>query len=181
MIHNLERMAQQTYGGFYDAFVAKLDSTLTNSSFQSTYLGGSGDDRAFAIAISSTGDVYVAGYTYSPDFPNTSGGAQQTKSGSSDAFVAKLDSTLTNSSFQSTYLGGSGDDRAYAIAIDSSGRCLCGGIYPFHQLSSPHLAVRYDTQCGTDGTCNGSANDVFVSKLSKLKSSSLPQPSWGKW
>jgi len=98
--------AQASFGGgLRDAFVVKLDSTLTNSSFQSTYLGGTEDDEAYALAIASSGEVYVAGRTRSTDFPNTTGGAQQTRGGSSDAFVVKLDSTLTNSSFQSTFLG----------------------------------------------------------------------------
>jgi hypothetical protein len=126
--------AQGSKGGS-DAFVARLNSNLTSIS-QSTYLGGSGSDSATALAISSTGDVYVAGVTFSTDFPNTTGGAQESKSGiySWDAFVAKLNSSLTQI-LQSTYLGGSGDDRAYALAISHNGRCLCGGMDLFRQLS----------------------------------------------
>jgi len=75
---------------------------------QATYLGGSDDDGAFALAIHpSTGEVYVAGSTDSVDFPHTDSGAQASKGDFSDAFVARLNATLT-SNLQSTYLGGGG-------------------------------------------------------------------------
>jgi hypothetical protein len=89
--------AQPGYGGgWWDAFVARLNATLT-ANLQSTYLGGSGYgvEGAFALAIrASTGDVYVAGHTSSTDFPKTSGGAQARYGGSSDAFVARLSGDL---------------------------------------------------------------------------------------
>jgi hypothetical protein len=120
--------AQGSKGGKSDAFVAKLNSNLTSIS-QSTYLGGSGSDSATALAISSTGDVYVAGVTFSTNFPNTTGGVQESKSGiySWDAFVAKLNSSLTQI-LQSTYLGGRYDDRAYALAISSTGDVYVAGV-----------------------------------------------------
>jgi hypothetical protein len=109
--------AQTSYGGGrYDAFVARLNSGLTQI-LQSTYLGGSGDDDAYALAIHpTTGEVYVAGDTNSTNFPRTSGGAQASKGGRSDAFVARLNSGLTQI-LQSTYLGGSSGDYARALAI----------------------------------------------------------------
>jgi hypothetical protein len=88
-----------------DAFVARLNSSLTQI-IQSTYLGGSDEDTTYALAIHpSTGEVYVAGVTYSTDFPNTTGGAQANYGGLRDGFVARLDSSLTQI-LQSTYLGG---------------------------------------------------------------------------
>jgi hypothetical protein len=95
--------AQASNGGFWDAFVARLNAGLT-SNLQSTYLGGSGFDDAFALAIAGSGDVYVAGRTSSTNFPNTSGGAQASNGGFSDAFVARLNASLTSNP-QSTYLG----------------------------------------------------------------------------
>ncbi len=87
--------AQRRYGGGYsDAFVAKFNSDLTQI-LQATYLGGGKWDKAYALAIHpKTGEVYVAGYTGSTDFPNTSGGAQASKSGTADAFVARLTADL---------------------------------------------------------------------------------------
>jgi len=146
--------AQESRGGIWDAFVARLDSTLTNSSFQSTYLGGSGSDLAFALAISSDGYVYVAGRTESNDFLGTTGGAQRTSGGGGDAFVVKLDSTLTNSSFQSTYLGGSGSDYARALAISST-----GDVYVVGETFSTDFP-------GTSGRASSrSDQDAFVAKL----------------
>jgi len=97
---------------------------------QATYLGGSDDDDAFALAIHpSTGEVYVAGSTDSADFPHTDSGAQASKDDFSDAFVARLNATLT-SNLQSTYLGGSGGDSAFALAIAGSGDVyVAGGTY----------------------------------------------------
>jgi len=78
--------------------VAKLNPNLTRI-LQSTYLGGGDDDGTLAIAIHpTTGDVYVAGKTHSPDFPKTAGGARENKSGGSDAFVARLSSGLNQES-----------------------------------------------------------------------------------
>ena len=62
--------------GTFDAFVARLDATLTTLN-QTTYLGGSGEDAGYALAIHPTsGEVFVAGTTSSADFPGTAGGAQ---------------------------------------------------------------------------------------------------------
>jgi hypothetical protein len=82
--------AQAANGGAFDAFVARLSSTLTTLT-QATYLGGGGNDQALALAIHPTsGDVYVAGDTGSTDFPGTAGGAQAANGGVDDAFVARL-------------------------------------------------------------------------------------------
>ena len=108
--------AQTSFGGavLTNVFVARLNSALT-SLMQSTFLGGdpapghfTGYNNARGLAIHpTTGDVYVAGETYSPTFPGTTGGAQgpqATLSGEAqDGFVARFNSALT-SLLQSTYL-----------------------------------------------------------------------------
>lgn len=100
-----------------DAFVAVLSPDLS-SLIQATYLGGTDIDDAHALAIGSAGTVYVAGRTLSADFPGTTGGAQPVPQGSSyDAFVAELSPDLTTLD-QSTYLGGSSVDEAYALTLD---------------------------------------------------------------
>ena len=72
---------------------------------QSTYLGGNGSDMPYSMVVSG-GNVYVAGYTYSTNFPGTSGGAQPAfGGGSADAFVSLLSADLKQL-VQSTYLGG---------------------------------------------------------------------------
>ena len=57
---------------------------------QATYLGGTSGDYAFSLAIGNTEEIYVAGYTYSTDFPGTMGGAQDANTGGKDAFVVRL-------------------------------------------------------------------------------------------
>ena len=83
----------------------------------STYLGGSGWDEGQSIAVDSSGNAYVTGYTRSTNFP-TNNAYQGTYGGSGDAFVAKLSAT-GNSLVYSTYLGGSGGDEGFGIAVDS--------------------------------------------------------------
>lgn len=114
-------------GGFADAFVARLNAALTTI-LQSTYLGGTDYDGATALAIHpSTGDVYLAGFTFSADFPNTTGGAQPASGGGGDAFVARLNATLTQN-LQSSYLGGSADDVAGDLTIHpGTGEVFVGG------------------------------------------------------
>ncbi len=88
--------------GSSDAFVAKYDAS--GNLVWSTYLGGSQDEGGNAIAVDSSGNVYVAGETSSSDFPTTAGAIQTQFHGSSDAFVVKFSpsGTLT----YSTFLGG---------------------------------------------------------------------------
>jgi hypothetical protein len=136
-----------------DAFVARLNSSLTQI-LQSTYLGGNVADEAKALAIHpTTGEVYVAGYTSSTNFPNTSGGAQATHGGGShDAFVARLNKELTQI-LQSTYLGGRYSDSAHAIAIHPT----TGEVYVAGYTNSDNFPGT-SSRSRTDG-------DVFVARL----------------
>jgi carboxypeptidase family protein len=101
-----------------DGFVAQLTSDLTTP-LQATYLGGNSLDIAWAIAANVNAGVYVAGETYSANFPGTAGHFQPLKNGPSDGFVAHL-STNLQSLLQSSYLGGPATDRAQAIALGDS-------------------------------------------------------------
>jgi hypothetical protein len=154
--------AQTSYGGGRsDAFVARLNSSLTQI-LQSTYLGGSGDDDARAIAIHpTTGDVYVAGWTLSTDFPRTSGGAQASyRGGLTDAFVARLNSSLTQI-LQSTYLGGSSGDYARALAIHPT----TGEVYVAGYTNSTDFP---NTTGGAQASCSSCRilyPDAFVARL----------------
>jgi hypothetical protein len=150
--------AQASYGGGgTDAFVARLNAALTSNP-QSTYLGGSGYDEALALAIAGSGEVVVAGWTNSIDFPHTAGGAQaRFGGGASDAFVARLNAALTSNP-QSTYLGGSGSDWAQALAIAGSGEVYVAGIT--WSTNFPHTAG------GAQASYGGGPWDSFVARLS---------------
>jgi hypothetical protein len=159
---NLPRTAggvQKDYGGGeQDAFVARLNPNLTQI-LQSTYLGGSKEDKAIALAIHpTTGEVYVAGWTTSTDFPRTTGGAQGRYGGEpSDAFVARLNSNLTQI-LQSTYLGGNGADWAHALAIHPK----TGEVYVAGYTFSTDFPR---TSGGAQGRYGGGPQDAFVASL----------------
>jgi hypothetical protein len=149
--------AQASNNGGSDAFVAKLNPNLTKI-LQSTYLGGGDDDGALAIAIHpTTGDIYVAGRTLSFIFPGTAGGAQARKSTGSDAFVSRLNSSLTQL-LQSTYLGGGDDDEALTIAIHPT----TGDVYVAGKTLSPDFPK---TAGGARENKSG-GSDAFVARLS---------------
>jgi hypothetical protein len=150
--------AQKVYGGgSWDAFVVRLNSNLTQI-LQSTYLGGRNSDVVFALAVyPKTGDVYVAGYTLSTNFPNTSGGAQTGhRGGSEDAFVARLNKDLTKI-LQSTYLGGNNSDIAHALAIHPT----TGEVYVAGETESTNFP---EAARGAQKS-KGKKGDVFVARL----------------
>jgi hypothetical protein len=93
----------------------------------STYLGGTKGDGAGGVAVDSEGNAYIAGSTNSSNFPVTEGVYQAKNiSNTSKAFITKLNPTGT-ALIYSTYLGGSGNDGAGPIALDSSGDVYVGG------------------------------------------------------
>lgn len=142
----------QTNPGGVDAFVAKL-APAGNSLVYVTYLGGSLEDRAFAIAATATGDAVITGLTYSTDWP-VSGAVQAQLNGYENAFVARLNAS--GSLVFSTYLGGSGSDCGNAIALDSLGSAYVAG-----SASSTNFPMRSPFQ-----STNRGGQDAFVSKLS---------------
>lgn len=143
-----------------DVFVTKLNPAGT-AIIYSTYLGGSGDDFGYGIALDSSRNVYVAGSTQSTDFPVTAGALKETHpSVDSDVFVAKLD-PAGSSLIYSTYLGGSGDDFGYGLDVDGSGNVFVAGLT--YSALFPTTPNAYDT------TYNGSG-DAFVARLNSTGS-----------
>ena len=119
----------------------------------STYLGGSGIDGATSVAIDGSGSAYVAGYTESTDFP-IAGALQGGNAGSVDAFVVKF-STDGKSLVYATFIGGSGDDRAFGVAVDSTGSPMVTGWTSSTNFPKVNAAQ----------TANGGGRDAFVLKL----------------
>jgi hypothetical protein len=150
--------AQSAYGsGLGDTFVTRFNATLTTR-LQSSYLGGTGGDGATALAIHpATGEVYVAGYTSSTDLPGAAGGAQSAKSSFDDVFVARFNAQLTTR-LQSSYLGGTGTDQAYALAIHPTS----GEVYVAGNTSSTDLPA----VAGGAQSAKSTGNDTFVSRFS---------------
>ncbi|MCP4582964.1 MAG: hypothetical protein GY839_15250, partial [candidate division Zixibacteria bacterium] len=106
-----------------DVFVAKL-SAAGDSLLYSTYLGGAVFEQGRVIALGNNGDIYVTGYTNSPDFP-TFNAYDYSHNGGNDAFVACL--TAAGGLSYCTYLGGSNPDYPYGMVIDSSGNAHIAG------------------------------------------------------
>jgi hypothetical protein len=108
-----------------DAFVAKLNPTGSAISYL-TFVGGpSGDDAANAITVDSSGNAVIAG-SAGPGVPMVSSIQSFFKGGTDDALIAKL-STSGAVSF-STYLGGSGDEEAFGVALGTDGAIYVTGF-----------------------------------------------------
>ncbi len=152
-----------------DVFVTKL--TPAGTLAYSTYYGGANDDASLAIAVDSTGSAYVAGFTTSPDFPLQSplqpkfgGAGSNSQITTGDAFVFKL-SPDGSKAIYSTFLGGSGDDVACGIAVDSAGNAYVGGS----TFSSNFPVMNaYQDSYGGQGSSSYfrmSSGDGFVAKI----------------
>ncbi len=116
---------REATGGLRDVYVAKFNPA---GKLQfSTYLGGSQQDTAKAIAVDQEGNAYVAGDTLSADFPTKNALRDRPfDAGLGDVFLAKL--SPSGELLFSTYWGGNGQDMAGAVAVDSSGAVhVCGG------------------------------------------------------
>jgi uncharacterized protein (TIGR03437 family) len=113
----------------FDAFLGKI-STDGKKLVYSTYLGGSSDDAANAIAVDSAGAAYIAGSTTSLDFPTVNAIQAVPGSSAGGSFVAKVDST-GGKLLYSTYLSGTGGwpftDAATSIAVDAQGSAWVAG------------------------------------------------------
>jgi hypothetical protein len=124
---------QTSLGGYYDAFVTKLNAA-GNALVYSTYLGGGNVDYGYGIAVDAAGSAYVTGSTVSNNFPTTPGAFRTSYVGSYDAFVTKLNAA-GSALVYSTYLGGSsavggynaGYDYGNGIAVDGTGNAYVTG------------------------------------------------------
>jgi len=144
--------ARNFNAGGDDVFIAKFNASGSGLVY-CTYLGGSGQDIAAAIAVDSTGAAYVAGSTTSSNFPLRS--ALQSKlAGARNAFAVKL-SPAGNTLVYSTYLGGSGSDAANGIAVDAAGNAYLTG--DTNSSNFPASGFQRDNRGG---------QDAFAAKIS---------------
>jgi hypothetical protein len=144
---------QGSLAGNQDVFVAKLNPS-GSALIYSTYIGGTADDYGYGLVIDTNGNAYVAGQTASAGFP-TMNPAKGSLSGALDAFLLKLNSSGSGLVY-STYLGGTGDEAAYAIALDSGDAAYVTGT----TSSSTNFAT-----VGAAQTTYGGNGDAFVAKL----------------
>jgi hypothetical protein len=136
-----------------------IDPTLVYS----TYLGGNNNDYGQAIAVDSSGNAYVAGYTTSTNFPTTTAAYQTNRPTNYNVvFVTKLVAN-GQSLVYSTYLGGSVGQTANAIAVDLNGNAYVTGgtgstdfpttqgAFQTSKLSSSSNAAAFVTKLAANG------------------------------
>lgn len=140
--------------GSNDVFIAEIDASGDRIDW-ATFLGGANVDLAQAIALTSSGDIFLAGKTESPDFPVTVGSYATSYGGGSDAFVAKV-SADGSSLIWSSFLGGSGYEIAFGLIDVGAAGVVVGG----YTSSSGYPTTRG----AYDETFNGGF-DCFLTKL----------------
>lgn len=160
-------LANQFYKQYYDVFVTKYAFNAGTGAYTmawSGYVGGlNNDDYPYAIAVEPAGsntNVYLTGYTYSNDYPN-SGTADGTYPsiyhGGSEVFVTKIVSTNaaphTASLGYSRFIGGTNYEYGYGVAIDTFGNVYVTGSTG--SLDFPN----------TTGVARGNYDDLFLTKL----------------
>jgi len=116
---------QTTLGGNTDAFVVKVAADGSGLDY-STYIGKSQANVSRGIALDSSNDAYITGYTNGNNFPTTINAYQTTFGGNADAFMTEV-SPDGSMLLYSTLLGGSGDDYGYGIALDRGGYVYVAG------------------------------------------------------
>ena len=146
---------QPIFGGGSDAFITKLNPAGTIS--YSTFLGGSGLDGATGLAVNATGNAFVTGFTASTDFPVINAAQSTYNGGQFDAFAAQL-STTGGAITYATYLGGSGYDTGFDVAVDAS-----NNAYVLGRTASTNFPTVNAVQ-----SANGGSADVFITKLAAI-------------
>lgn len=178
------------------AFAAKVN-TVSGALVYSTYLGGSQSGESNALAVDSSGNLFVTGETYAADFPVTQGSYQSANkalaNGTANAFLTELNPLGTQLVY-STYLGGSGalsgadcggnlgsnnastdGDGAYGIALGSQ-----GAIYLVGATCSPDFPTAggaFQPSTGAAASTNAfvTAFNSLTPTTTKLTASANPQ------
>ena len=131
----------------------------------STYLGGGGDEQGNVVVVDGDRNAYVTGWTTSSDSPTTTGVVDPTYGGDLDAFVTKL-SRNGSALRYSTFLGGSGEERSFGIAVDDDSRAY---------ITGRTLSGDFPTAEAVDSSLGGT-QDAFVTTLNAKGSALLFPP-----
>lgn len=145
----LKNPYQPTRHGSQDVFVCKLSPDLSTIEY-STYLGGSRDEYSgIKNTTDDSGHFYIAGWTYSTDFPVKDAWQSSHAGGDYDAYLAKFLPDGSDLVF-ATYLGGSHVERGHCVAIDNS-----GGIIFTGSTTSTDFPTRNPYQGSNAGSWDG--------------------------
>jgi hypothetical protein len=144
---------QSSSGGDSDAFVAKFNPTADLLHY-STYIGGSAGDASYGgLAVDASGNAYVAGRTFSPNFAVVNG-IQGTYGGAMDGFLVKLNAS--GQRVYSTFLGGSADEEFEDIWADAETVVLVGST----------VSTNYPTSSPVQAN-NAGSRDIVITKLNQ--------------
>ncbi|HEX2192497.1 MAG TPA: SBBP repeat-containing protein [Acidimicrobiales bacterium] len=148
--------------GKADAFVAKVNPAGTALDYN-TYLGGTGDDVGFGIAVDANGNAHVGGQTLSTSatFPDTPGWFQPENNGFLDGFVAKVNPTAT-ALVHAGFFGGDRGDYIHGIATDASGASYVTGLTTSPAATFPQTRGVFQPEIAD----NFGLGDAFVAKIS---------------
>jgi hypothetical protein len=143
-------------------FIARLDATGAILRW-AAFLGGWHSQVLYrGLAAAADGGAVVVGETVSPDFPITAGAFDSTAN-FTDAFVTRFNATggLVFSSF----LGGSGIDKAYAVGIDPAGNAIVGGNTSSADFPTTPGAFDRTYAAPVDATQGDAHGDVFITRF----------------
>ena len=130
-----------TFNGYVDPFVTKLDPEGAALVY-STYVGGNEVEYGQDVAVDPFGNAYLVGWTYSTDFPITTG-TPTTRDGTADGFVTKLDAAGASLGY-SKYLDPIEHEFAYGVAADASGSAYMTGA-EFGPRSTRVFVTKFST------------------------------------
>lgn len=155
------------FSTFTDAFVSKL-SPDGASLVYSSYLGGSNDDSGLHIALDSSGNAYVTGYTTSTNFPSTI--ETQPKSSAtnflSHVFVTKIGPDGGTNVVFSTQFGGNRSDQGTGIAVDTNDFIYVTGFTSSTNFFATNTFLDYGPTNAITKKAARTPNNVFVTVLS---------------
>ncbi len=153
---------QNTNRGQRDVFITRLNAEGSALSY-STFWGGSSQEQAEGLALRGEDMVYLTGWSRSDDLPTTTKAIGPTYQDNFDAFVLKFDLNQSETIY-ATYLGGSGEERGFAIAVDEVGQAVVSGRTT--SIDYPVTATTFDIKHG-GGICDFAlCPDAFLTKLS---------------
>jgi hypothetical protein len=113
---------QEHLRGGSDAFLLRVnENTLKSTLF--TYFGGSAEDGAWGVSMTTGGDPVIVGYTNSSDLPASGRSFQRSLRGGKDAFVARFPQ-YGHARPVTTYFGGTGDDAGGAECHGCAGAAI---------------------------------------------------------